>query len=970
MGHEPGRGERAIVAGIRVASSPDGSIVAAADRLPSTPTSFVALPERLGGGFLFALGKHLWRSAGWLTPAAPVFTGSSSIAQVLVGLDRAYVRTTQGVLTAIDPRTGTLADLGSLPATPSVVRLAALDAWRAVAVADLRGALVTLDAGSTWRRLPLPIDPGDVVALDESLAVGGLDETRQMQWWEVRADGQTGRLPSPPTAQALQGDAPSTPEPMARMFGPRPLVAALEDGWPLVDGSAIVARDGALARVRLSDGALVESATDAFPLKPARCHPLPLARPGDPGAFGFVCGEPRGPTAIYRWDAPAGRLVEMRRFDSPRVVLSSGNGALAVRGSCDPEAEATPPGAPARPQAEAEMDQVFCLLPPGGAWTEMHFRGDDVDRARLVVLGDGRVALVRPPRAGDLSSARLTITDGSRSTHVPLAWPPVKPDAARVLRLGTWMDGFEERRPGVLGGWVDGAGSVIGLEITLAGETRVGEYIHDAGAPVVSGRWGLGWTPSRRGFETVDGGMTWRKDIDVPEPITPARLVRERACGPIGCIAAGWLRVGWGGTESTPPEDPPVHLPRPHAAPALDLDCRPVAPHVAKPTSAVPPREVPPQPLFTLRPWPGSAAVSPSSAYGTVTEFRPCLGRSGPPLPAGDRGLQTVDVTGGLERALRGVSPPLACIHTWGPKSGDWDQLGRWQVRWLWPWGAAVDARSSTIGQAPWPSLDGARRSLGQGGSLVFGAGDDPDHALLVARHTAGGAGGEVFVLESDRAPAEVRRPGGDPLADVESATRAGGRWYVSTAQSPGELTATVVWLVDGANAREIARVPRAGTESRPIARLVHRTDGRAVGLVVDGQPDADRGTTMRWVVSVDLESGTVGDPEALAPTDFSDREVSFCTGDDGGWVLDAPYPGAIRVHAASGTEAGLQSVLARMRVTRDHACLERAVGVVEAPPEAFTAPAGAQHPRAEARTIDIGVLSGRIRYALRCSRR
>jgi hypothetical protein len=239
-----------------------------------------------------------------------------------------------------------------------------------------------------------------------------------------------------------------------------------------------------------------------------------------------------------------------------------------------------------------------------------------------------------------------------------------------------------------------------------------------------------------------------------------------------------------------------------------------------------------------------------------------------------------------------------------------------------------------------------------------------------VTRRAAGGTSADVVVLESDRAPVEVRRPGGDPFADVESSTRTGGRWYLSTAQAPGELAATVVWLVDGSAAREIARVVRTGTDNRQIARLAHRADGRAVGLVVDGQPDAQRGTTLRWVVGIDLESGAVGDPEALAPTDFSDRDVTFCTGDDGGWVLEVPYPGAVRVHSASGAEAALQSVLARVRLTRDHACLERATGSVEAPPEAFTPPAGAPRPRAETRTIDIGVLSGRTRYALRCSRR
>jgi hypothetical protein len=239
-----------------------------------------------------------------------------------------------------------------------------------------------------------------------------------------------------------------------------------------------------------------------------------------------------------------------------------------------------------------------------------------------------------------------------------------------------------------------------------------------------------------------------------------------------------------------------------------------------------------------------------------------------------------------------------------------------------------------------------------------------------VARHTVGTQSADVIVLESDRVPVEVHPPGSDPFADVESATRVNGRWYLSTSQSPGELAATVVWGIDGSTAREMARVPRAGVESRPVTRLTHRIDGRALGLVVDGQPDALRETTTRWVASIDLESGAVGDPEPLAPTDFSDRDVSLCTGDDSGWVVDVPYPGATRIRGAAGAEVSLQFVAARMRLTRDRACVERLVGATDAPPDTGTPATSGSRTRPDVRTLDVTVVAGRARYALRCAKR
>jgi hypothetical protein len=967
----PGGGERAIVAGERVLQWPDGSMAAAADRLPGAPTHVLELPERLGGGFFFAFGARIWRSDSWLGRAEPTATLAGPVGQLVAGLDRAYARTQSGAVLALDPRHGTPTELGPVPASPAVVRFAALDAWRAVAIADLRGVLLTLDAGATWRPLPLPIDATDLVLLDGAVAVGGTDEARKAQWWEVRPDGQIGHLPSAPSSQAESPPAKGEGEGAARAFGARPLAAAIEDGWPLTDGTAIVARDGAIGRVRLSDGALVESVPDAFALRPARCHAVSLARPRDPGAFGFVCGEARGRTVVYRWDATGAHLVELHRFEGPREVLASGNGALAARGACADDDAELPSG-----------EQAWCLMPPGGAWTEMHFRGDDVERARLVVLADGRAALVRPPRGGDLSTARVTVTDGVHSSHAPIAWPQMRADVGHALRVGLWMDGFEERRPGVLGGWIDAAGSVLGIEIDLRGEARVGSYIRAAGDAFVSGRWGLGWMASRRGVETTDGGMTWN-ELELPEPIAQPRAVQERACGPIGCLAAGWMRVGWGAEEkAAAPASPQASHATSHggSAPPLDLDCAPLATRPVEP-KALPPARVPRlQPPVLVRPtsrWGGGAVLAP---IVTASETLPMFsGRSAPLLGADEAG-DSSEVTSSIERGMRNVS--FARVYAWGPKGGDWDQLGRWQIRWLWPYGGWPEVRSSSVAPAPWTTIEAARAALGsQRGAMnawSIAAGDDADHALLVARRVTSVVAVEVVALEADHPPMEVRRPGGEPFPDVEGATRAGGRWYLATQQPPGELPATIVWLVDGSSAREVARVARTTVDGLPATRLARRADGRGVALIVDGRPDAEGGSAVRWLVSIDQDSGTPSEPQPLAPADLSDRKVSLCTGDDAGWEVDVPYPGTVTVRPSGGKVLTLQAPVARLRLSRDHACVERMQGAIDPfgtqPTEGLARPGNGSGTVAsqlrDARTIDVSLLSARTRLPLRCTRR
>jgi hypothetical protein len=1008
-GVEAGGGVRAVVAGLRLVASPGGAVVAAAERLPASPSVVVELPQRLGGGFAMALGTHLWRSPTWLGIATPSVTLSGTITDVIVGLDRVYLRAGQGPLVALDPRTGANLDLGPLPPSPRVVSIAALDAWRAVVVADLRGTLVTLDAGSSWRAVRLPIEASRAVALTDAFAVGGFDATRTMQWWEVLPDGQAGALassPASPTGTAAERAllTSALTSPLTAMFTSadgasagatlldHALQAAVEDGWPLTDGTALVARDGSLVRVRLADGAVVEAVTDAFSLTPARCHPLSLARADDRGAFGFVCGEAHGRTAVFRWDPTGSRLVELRRFDAPREVLASGNGALAVRGPCAPQAVAVGLG-----------EGTFCVMTPDGAWSELHVSGAPgtsgagAGAVRLVALSNARVALIRPPEAGDLSTARLTLTrgltDDVASTDVPLQIPESPPDVTRALRFGVWMDGFEERRPGVLGGWIDVAGSVLGLEIALDGEVRVGESIRDAGAPIASGRWAFGWTPSGGGFETTDGGMIWTKEIALPAPIAEPRAGRDRSCGPVGCVLAGWLRVGWGVVEGPPLLDPPPARPRAvRRAPNLTMDCAPVGPRVLSEglarAAATPARA---SSVPRLAPRGLGFGASSGATSGVVTAFRPFVGRAGAAVPAGDLGL-SVDASHVLDRGSR--SRPVARVYTWGPSAGDWDASGRWQVLWSPPWpspaGPGPDTRSSAVAPAPWPSLEVAVRVLGNGLGLppewTVVPGEDADHALLVERRvTLGGAAGPggllmLATLDSDRAPVDVRRPGGEPWPDLQGAVRAGGRWYIATSQGGGEPAATVVWLLDGASAHEVGRVPRVAAELSGPGRLARRAGGvgasDTVGLVTTG-PDADgaeRGSSL-WVSSLDPEAKAFAEPELLAPADLSDRAVPPCTGDDTGWEIEASFPGTIDIRVGGAWRSRLQAGLARLRIWRAGACVDDVFGSADAQAarseEAiWTASAGgtaAARWGPGIRTVAATVVTDQARARLRC---
>ncbi len=980
-GAESDGGVRAIVSGLRVVVEPDGALTAASDRLPASPSSVAAIPERLGAGFLFAIGTQVWRADTWLGRATPIFASIASgapIGSILVGLDRVYLRYAPGSLVAVDPRNGESLDLGPLPTSPHLGAIVALDAWRALVVADLRGALVTTDAGASWHPTTLPMPPTEIVAMDGAFGAWAPDERGHAQWWLVRSDGQSERLPFRPSHTDFsisgsvhpQGTSDASPRrmddrnAMRAILGQRPLAAAIEDGWPLSDGTAMVARGGAIARVRLSDGAVLDTVMDAFPLSTARCHGVSLSRPDARSAFGFVCGEPLGPTRIYAWNSASGTLIELRRFDDTREVTACGNGALVVRGGC---AVVT--------QGGVSADQAaWCVMGSDQRWHEMRAgRSDGGDRAQLVALSDQRAVVIRSPRGGDLASATLTIISpmpGSPET-IPIRLPPLPAQVQDVLRFGTWMDGFEERRPGVLGGWVDAGDVVIGIEIDGTGAARVGEYLRDAGPPIVSGRWGLGWTASRRGFESVDGGMTWRKALTLPDPIGEPDAERERGCGPIGCVAAGWMRIGWGTHDAPRPSAPSpfrTAASTPIAPPEVRLRCEPLAPKPAIAASDPSPSALRVAATHVDPPRSRTSQTAGVDTWGSVPDFPSFSGFAGPALAGSDLGL-TVEAFAGTR--------PLGRVYAWGPGTGDWDSFGGWQVRWDWAWGGWQDARSSAAAPSPWPTLDSARRGLGIGSNAPIAwailPGDDPDHALLVSKHGPGSSIARLMVLESHRAPLPVQRDGSDSFPEVEGALRTDGRWFVVTAEDPSEGSAAVLWTIEGDRARVWLRIPRSGFDARADLRLGARSDGRAVGLIAEGQPDLAKAPSA-WVVSVDLQTGQLAEPAPLAALGASKREVEMCAADDPGWDFDAPYPGVIEVDVGDQWHSTLQATRARLRSTRDRACVVRIAASVDpyasATPEALTGGAsGGAATRQATRppTVQVSVFSARTRFALSC---
>ncbi|HEX7664611.1 MAG TPA: hypothetical protein VF407_08875 [Polyangiaceae bacterium] len=993
-GVEPGGGVRTLASGMRLVNLPNGAVMSADTSLPSTPARVVELPDRMGGGFLFLLSPVVWHADRWLGKAKPLYRSNDSLDDVVVGLDRVYLHSIKGAEEAIDPRTGKVLDLGAWPPAPYVGSYAAMDGWRAVATTDLRGIVGTFDAGASWHPLPIALNGAKVRASNNGIVVTGWDNNRADVAYEVRPDGQVAKLGA---ASVTPPEKPSTDrDDVAKPFGDRPLVAALEDGWPLADGTVVVARDGALARIRLDDGTIVESASNAYALRPSRCHAIPY---GDGAAF--VCGEPRGKTAIYKYSA--GAMIEAHHFDSPRLVLASGAGAVVVRGGCSPSASGDSPDPNARDYCVVSKAAAASTDDSGAR--DVRLRGD-VDGERVVALSNGKLAVVSPPH-GDLATARITVVDESgAATTKPIRFAPGTPiDATKLAKNGLWLDGIEEKRPGVLGAWSSSNGTMLGMEIELDGAATAGEVHTNLGTAMVSGRFGLGWSATRKGWETIDGGMTW-KPFDVPDSLRSSSSVgSSQSCGPIGCVVSfrdgvrmgegpngGWLRIGWG---AKPPKQlpEPVQGPRTHYAqlPPIALACEPtrpapvVPPTLATPTKGPLVKEVPT--LSPIQPYPigGGLGNRPPAPYPgwqsgyrappimTTFDWTPFFSTQAPSL-RGDEVGYGLDAPDFVDRSMK--LGALMHFYAWGSRGTEWEHTSHWIVRWLAPFAGPTEMHSTQIAVPPSVVIDSSHFASQFGaphpvGSWMMVPGDDALHALLVAKRQQP-QDTIVLALEADHPPIEIKRADGEPFGELDAAIRMRGRWFF--AEESDTASASTIWEADGTTAHELATLPRIASarsaseddREQPL-RLVARSDARAIGVVVDGQPLADQpNTPVRWVLSIDVEDATLGALEPLGATDFTDRKtVTTCSGDEAGWVMDTEWKANRIDVAVKGATRQLRTPYVRLRVTPSTLCIEKLAGFYDAPPELLTRRGNLTQPVTSA--LETIAVSSHIRYPLRC---
>jgi len=894
---------RILVDRMRIVSYDDGTVERAAELLPIGTVHAVPLPSRLGGGFVFHASSggatQIWRASSWLGKLTPLVQFGSLATDLVPGFDRIYVRLSgNSKLLAIDSETGESRSVAPLPPSAAYGSLAFADGFRGVVDVDMRGVLATFDAGATWRPLGLSERPTAIAIVDG-------DPTIFVSHGKYVLDAR-GNL-TYRTNVVVETDEGVDTKPAASRgpFGKRPLRAAVEDGFPDSNDTAVVARSGALARVSLRSGAIIESSTAAFPERDATCHGVRLG-----SSFGFVCGERDGATNVYAFDPPLA-MHKVLSFRGPRFVSASGNGALVIRGPCGEG-----------PEDEDGM-RVYCVRAAAGTTREVRVKGD-LGVERVVALSDGRVVILVPPRNG--GTGQITIVDGSKVTTNALALPTKPRAVLRELRRGMWLEGFEEREPGMIGGWIEAGGPVIGVRVALDGKVTAGEPRNNENGVIMSGRFALSQGEGGRAAESTDGGVTW-KVFDMPEHDLVPGDADTRSCGPLGCALGGWVRVGWGkpatsGDLSPAPTPPSLYVPA-TVAPTVSMRCSPLGKALTEPLPDKPakPVAVVAAPAPIMRPFGRFAPPPPPTPKSPWQAFR----NSAPPTLAADE----IGIDNGAPYDLVSIR-----AYAWGKKGADWARLGHFMIRFDDRFDPLGGVRSTAIAPPPWADEVVTTDAMGIGtypiaiwGSHIDSSGR---HALATVCR---GSSCALFAASEGQPALFLRdtsgRTSATPRPLPHGAVRVGESWFFVV---PGPSANTIaVHRVDLGVIRPlgiyyrptIAASSRYSSQSNAESpRLVRRAIGNGIGMLFTATPGPGERAGAMFVLPIDPDSGALGEPIVLGKRDLGGKLPPRCAEGQDGWLMDTGLDMTPSVQLTSGRGV-LDTVEFRLRLDPGSACVE-----------------------------------------------
>ncbi len=531
----PSGGVAFLSSGARVVLDKTGKLVGMAKRTESLIRAD-AIPEWLGGGFLFTAGDALFRSHDFLGDLEPLAASSSGFVAVTFGPTSALVITNDGERFSLQLPSG---ERGKVEPKGAIV-LGSLSGTRGVAIEEGGLAYLTTDAGKSWSSLASKLSgaPIDIVA-DEPLP--GASKSRGI--FVIEDNGGALRIDDTTVSRAGTGPrAKTAPRPVSSRGEPY-LDLAMKSGAPLDDPQhpreALVADAGSLFTIDLETGDIVSVERGVLP------PDLPCQVERFSGEVLVLCRQSNR-AAVASRPILGGKVTLEATFQSAGTFVRGAGDTLLYTAAC--KGDASKPG-----QA--------CLRVPRTDNVEAAI-WSDIDRAPELSDADPKkpvsiVAWVPGEKGATIvlggADGGLLDTRGHTRTHL-------SEDETRKLEQVFRSSGndiverrFQKLADGVLEGWNP---SNVGVRVSGGGKTIEVSPFAFSGARI-AGPKALSRSPQSTLWQSNDWGQTF---VEVASPDIAGPPESPRDCSDVGCNLGEWLRIGWEPRAPLPPKiaEPPT----------------------------------------------------------------------------------------------------------------------------------------------------------------------------------------------------------------------------------------------------------------------------------------------------------------------------------------------------------------------------------------------------------------------------
>ncbi|HEX5101856.1 MAG TPA: hypothetical protein VFV94_20240 [Polyangiaceae bacterium] len=493
-----------------------------------------AVPEHLGGGFVFWTSDALYRARTFAGPLEPIAALEGNAIGVEFGPSSLLLFTPQA-----PPHAYALEPGRPVPLSPhGALEMGAADAERALAFDAVGRALATVDGGRSWQDMKAALGETAYGIATEGHEVGFVLADKVGAW--LQKDGGFARR----VLASAKGEVRERTVLERFKF-------AVAQGLPLSGTRALAVDERGISEVELVSG----EATVSVPKVPwgNRCAPLSLAEGGL-----FRCFGNDGPldTAIVSRARSEHPEVE-KRFEH-EVTMAIGDEQLVMRASCAGKWEK---GVACVRSAGRAADRATGQAGTAASWAEVTIQaaiGDKWDVRYWVPKAKGGVAAIVSESRGTRESRRLALVDAASGGVTVFDAPTERIAPADFNRDATRT--FVVREDGTLRGFT----ATSALSVDAKGHVAVPAKTFKSLAS--SGAFALADDGNSRLWQTKDYGDHWvevaRPPFESEHPPQPIQsrfmgtTARSTTCSAVGCVIrhesglGDWVRVGW-------PVDPP-----------------------------------------------------------------------------------------------------------------------------------------------------------------------------------------------------------------------------------------------------------------------------------------------------------------------------------------------------------------------------------------------------------------------------